>query len=166
MRATANRTLSQTLSENVAMLTGGMRATVQQEAEALGLGVEIVGFTVRGMHPPVRVADAYEAVVSAELGMVTAVVNARALRNQIVPAAEASAFARESTARAEGANAVARAAGEAWSFRTVESQYRAAGHEYLFRRRLETMEAGLAGRRFTVVDSRFQRDGGELWLPQ
>ena len=40
----------------------------------------------------------------------------------------------------------------------------AAPEEYLFRRRLETLEKGLAGRRFTVVDSRFQRDGGELWL--
>ena len=70
------------------------------------------------------------------------------------------------TARAEVREALARAAGEAWSFRTLESQYRAAPEEYLFRRRLETLEKGLGGRRFTVVDSRFQRDGGELWLTQ
>ena len=34
----------------------------------------------------------------------------------------------------------------------------------MFRRRLETLEKGLYGRRFTIVDFRFQRDGGELWL--
>ena len=72
----------------------------------------------------------------------------------------------ENTARAEGAKALGLAAGEAWSFRTLESQYRAAPEEYFFRRRLETLEKGLAGRRFTVVDSRIQRDGGELWLTQ
>jgi hypothetical protein len=26
------------------------------------------------------------------------------------------------------------------------------------------LEKNLAGRRFTIVDTRFQRDGGELWL--
>ena len=75
-------------------------------------------------------------------------------------------FDDENTARAEGAEALARSAGEAWSFRTLESQYHAAPEEYFFRRRLETLEKGLTGRRFTVVDCRFQRDGGELWLMQ
>ena len=57
-----------------------------------------------------------------------------------------------------------RAVGEAWSFLTLQSQYSVAPGEYFFRRRLETLEKGLAGRRFTVVDTRFQRDGGELWV--
>jgi len=166
MRSTVNRTLSEALSENVVKITDRMRGMVQREADALGLGVEIVGFTIRAMHPPVRVADAYEAVVSAELGKVTAAVSAQAFRNQAVPAAEAAAATRENIARAEGNEALARAAGEAWSFRALESQYRAGRDEYAFRRRLETLETGLASRRFTVVDSRLERDGGELWVTQ
>ena len=59
---------------------------VQQDADALGLGVEVVAFTVGGMHPPVMVASDYQAVVSAELGKVTAIVNAQVFRNQTVPA--------------------------------------------------------------------------------
>ena len=59
---------------------------------------------------------------------------------------------------------MARATGEAWSFLTLQAQYRAAPQDYVFRRRLETLEKNLAGRRFTIVDSRFQRDGGELWV--
>jgi hypothetical protein len=155
MRSTVNRTLADALSENV-----------QQEANALGLGVEVVGFTVGGMHPPVPVAGDYEAVVSAELGKVTSVVNAQAFRNESVPAAEAAALVGQNTARAEGAETLARGAGEAWSFRTLESQYHAAPEEYFFRRRLETLEKNLAGRSFVVVDSRIQRDGGDLWLMQ
>jgi membrane protease subunit HflK len=91
-------------------------------------------------------------------------VNAKAYRNQLVPTAEASVLTSVNVARAEGAEASSRAVGEAWSFRTLESQYRAAPKDYLFRRRLETLENGLAGRSFTVVDTRIQRDGGELWL--
>ena len=164
MRSTVNRTLNDALSENVVTTTAHMREMVQQDADALDLGVEVLGFTVGGMHPPVPVASAYQAVVSAELGKVTAVVNAQAVRNRTVPLAESSVLVNENTARAEGAEALAKAAGEAWSFRTLESQYRAEPQDYFFRRRLETLEKGLAGRVYTVVDSRFQRDGGELWV--
>ena len=164
MRSTVNRTLSEALSENVVVLTARMRRMVQQDADALGLGIEVVAFTVGGMHPPVVVAPEYQSVVSAEISKVTAVVNAQVFRNQTVPATDAAVLVRENTAQADGANDLAKAAGEAWSFRTLESQYRSEPQEYVFRRRLETLEKNLAGRHFTVVDSRFQRDGGELWL--
>ena len=165
MRSTVNRTLSEALSENVATLTARDARHGAAGCRRLGLGVEVLAFTVGGMHPPVPVAPDYEAVVSAELGKVTAVVNAQAFRNQTVPAAEASVVADENTARAEGAEALARAAGEAGAFARWNRSIAPRPQEYFFRRRLETLEKGLGRpRRFTVVDSRFQRDGGELWL--
>jgi membrane protease subunit HflK len=166
MKNTVNRTLSEALSENVALLTARMRDDVQRDADALHLGVKVLAFTVGGMHPPVPVAADYEGVVSAELGKVTAVVNAQAYQNQIVPQANAAVLSAENTARAGAALGRALAAGQAWSFRTLESQYHAAPAEFEFRRRLETLEKGLAGLRFVVVDQRFLRDGGELWLTQ
>ena len=166
MRSTVDRTLSDVLAENRATFTGQMLDMVQKDADAMDLGVKIVGFMVGAMHPPVPVAREYEAVISAELGKVTATVNAQTARNQLVPVAQADVVESTSSARAEGAVDRARAAGAAWSFRTLEAQYRAAPQEYFFRRRLETLESGLAGRRFTVVDHRIARDGGELWLTQ
>jgi regulator of protease activity HflC (stomatin/prohibitin superfamily) len=166
MRSTVNRTLSEALSENVVQLTNRMREMVQQDADSLGLGVEVVTFTVGGMHPPVSVASEYQAVVSAELRKVTAVVNAQVYRNQNVPAAEASVLRNLNAARAEGAENIARANGEAWSFRTLEAEYNSAPVEFRFRRRLETLESGLGGHGYTIVDARIQRDGGELWLMQ
>jgi regulator of protease activity HflC (stomatin/prohibitin superfamily) len=159
-----NRTLAEALSENLVSLAAQMRTMVQQDADALGLGVDVVAFTVGGMHPPVMVASDYQAVVSAELGKVTAAVNAQVFRNQTVPAAEAAVVTSENAARADAAVALARAAGDAWSFRTLAAQYLAAPEEFRFRRRLETLENDLAGRRFTVIDTRIQRDGGHLWL--
>jgi regulator of protease activity HflC (stomatin/prohibitin superfamily) len=164
MRTTVNKTLAEALSENLVAMTARMRTMVQAEADQLGIGVQILGFTVGGMHPPVMVAADYQAVVSAELGKVTAVVNAQAEKNRIVPYAEGEALRGANNARGEGAAALARAAGEAWSFSTLESQYRAGPGEYLFRRRLEALERTLPLRRFTVMDFRFQRDGGELWI--
>jgi membrane protease subunit HflK len=166
MRNTVNRTLTDALSENVAALTSRMRGMVQQEADALGLGIRVEAFTVGGMHPPVAVAPAYQAVVSAELGKTTAIVNAQAFRNQTVPASESFVIRSINRAGADGAETLAKAAGQAWAFRTLESQFRASPEEYFFRRRLEALEQGLVGRRYVVVDSRFQRDGGELWLTQ
>jgi regulator of protease activity HflC (stomatin/prohibitin superfamily) len=164
MRSTVNRTLAEALSENLVVLTNHMRTMVQEDADALDLGVEVMAFTVAGMHPPVMVAPDYQAVVSAELQKVTAIVEAQVFRNETVPAAEAAVVRGVNSARAEGANALARAAGEAWSFRNLRAQVRVAPSEFYFRRRLESLEKGLAGRPFTILDSRIQRDGGELWL--
>ena len=163
-RSTVNRTLSEALSENVATLTLRMRDMIQQDADALGLGVEVLGFTVGGMHPPVPVATDYQAVVSAELRMKTAVVGARTFRTTTLSESEGAVLLGLNGARAAGAQALGTAAGEAWAFRALESQFRAAPDEYFFRRRLETLEYGLAGRNVTVVDSRIERDGGELWI--
>jgi regulator of protease activity HflC (stomatin/prohibitin superfamily) len=163
MRNTVNRTLADALSENVAKLTGDMRSAVQRGADSLGLGVTVLDFTVGGMHPPVEVAPAYQAVVTAEIHKVTAVISANAYRNQVLPAAETYALVGSNAARAEGADALGRAAGEAWAFRTLEAQYHAAPEDYRFRRRLEALETGLMSRPFTVVDARYMRDGGELW---
>ena len=148
MRNTVNRTLTEALSENVAALTSRMRTMVQQDADALGLGVQVEAFTVGGMHPPTMVAPAYQAVVSAELGKVTTIVNAQVFRNRTVPAAESSVIKGANAARSEGAETLAKAAGQAWAFRTLESQYQASPEEYRFRRRLETLEKSLTDRRY------------------
>lgn len=162
MRNTVNLTLSEALSQNLAGLTARMRTMIQQEANDLGLGLEILGFTVGGMHPPVPVAKDYQAVVSAELRKVTTVVNAQVFRAQTLPQAQSSVVVDSNTAQAVAAEALGQAAGEAWAFRTLEAQYRAAPNLYFFRRRLETLETTLGDREYTIVDRRFQRDGGEL----
>ena len=164
MRATVNRTLADTLSENVAKLSAQMGGTVQREADALGLGVDVVTFTIGGMHPPVAVASAYQGVVSAQLGRVTAAAQAQSDRIRVLSSAAAYAVVAENGARAEAAGDLARAAGEAWSFRTLQAQVHAEPGAYRFRRRLETLEQGLSNRPYTVIDARILRDGGGLWL--
>ena len=164
MRNTVNRTLSEALSENMVQLADSMRRMVQEEADTLGLGVEVLGYTIGGMHPPVAVAAAYQNVVSAEIRKATAIVSAQEYRNRSIPMAEAASLLATNHARAAAADALGKAAGEAWSFRALEAQYHAAPQDYMFRRRLESLEDALAGRGFIIVDTRFLRDGGQLWI--
>jgi regulator of protease activity HflC (stomatin/prohibitin superfamily) len=164
MRNTVSKTLADALSENVVALTKRMHAQVQQEADALGLGVQVLSFTVGGMHPPVEVAGDYQAVVSAEVHKVTLVADAQSYRNGVLPRADANALAAANRAQANSADTVGRATGEASSFLQLQTQYATDPREFFFRRRLEQLEKNLNGRRFTVVDSRIQRDGGELWV--
>ena len=163
MRSTVDLTLTDALSQNISALTSKMRAMVQKDADDMGLGVHILTYTVSGMHPPVPVAPAYEGVVSAQIEAGTAVLNAQVFSIQKVSAAQSAVITGENTAHAEGAQALALAAGQAWSFRALESQYRASPSEYLFRRRLETLESVLPGHPYTVLDNRFLRDGGQVW---
>jgi membrane protease subunit HflK len=164
MRNTVNKTLADALSDNVVGLTRRMHAQVQQEADALGLGLEVLSFTVGGMHPPVDVAADYQAVNSAEVRKTTLLADAQSYRNGVIPRAEATALVRTNVGRAAGADTLGRATGEASSFLQLQTQYGANPREFFFRRRLEQLERDLNGRNFTVVDSRIQRDGGELWV--
>ena len=164
MKATVSRTLAEVLSENVAALAAQMRTQVQADADARPLGIEVTAFTIGGMHPPVRVAGEYQAVVSAELGKTTAAVVARADRNELVPRAQMEADNVENAARIDAKEALGKAVGEASAFRVLASAYRDAPDVYRFRRRLEALETDLDGRPITVVDERIQRDGGGLWL--
>lgn len=164
MKSTVSRTLTDTLSENVAVLTSQMRSMVQADADSLGLGVRIVAFTIGGMHPPVRVASDYQAVVSAELGKSTAIVGARADAYQTIPEAKAQAVKLTHDAHAEATLALGRARGEAASYAEVARQYSAAPQVYRFRRRIETLERALPGRSYVVIDQRVERDGGAVWL--
>ena len=164
MKSTVNRTLTDTLSENVATLTAEMKRMVQADADALRLGVQVMSFTIGGMHPPVDVAADYQAVVSADLERVTAAVNARADANTRVPIARADVLSKIASSEAGGIEEKAVAEGEAKNFKILEEQYHQAPEEYRFRSRLEALEAALADRPFVILDERIERDGGELWI--
>ena len=94
----------------------------------------------------------------------TAIANAQAFRNEQVPTAQAEVVKDENDARADGLEAQAAASGQALSFAALDAQYRAAPEEYRLRRRLETLEKVLPDYPYTVIDSRFLHDGGEVWI--
>ena len=89
--------------------------------DALGLRVEVVAR--RGRHASTCGSRCgLSAVVSAALRQDHCRRRGPAYRNEIVPANEADVITRENAARADGAAALGKAVGEAWSFLALRSR--------------------------------------------
>jgi regulator of protease activity HflC (stomatin/prohibitin superfamily) len=137
---------------------------LQQACDAAGLGVEILHVGFASLHPPVDVARAYQAVVSAEVDRETQRATARATAAVMGPAAEAEALLAAGRAEAAAMARRAEAAGAAARFESLLDQDRAAPDLFRFRRRMDALETGLADVSLYVVDRTLRARGGELWL--
>ena len=164
MDETVGRSLDSALSENLSELVTQIEGRIQQSADGLELGLMVVDLTLMGLHPPVSVAKDYQAVVGARIDRNTRVLEAQAYTNEVLPGAQSQANRLESRAHADAAARVALARGEAEAFSAVQKTYAAAPELFTFRRLLEAREAQLQGRSFVVIDQRFERDGGALWI--
>jgi regulator of protease activity HflC (stomatin/prohibitin superfamily) len=137
---------------------------LQQACDAAGLGVEILHVGFASLHPPVDVARAYQAVVSAEVDRETQRATARATAAVMGPAAAAEALLAAGRAEAAAMARRAEAAGAAARFESLLDQDRAAPDLFRFRRRMDALETGLADVSLYVVDRTLRARGGELWL--
>ena len=163
-RRTVGRSLDGVLSENLSSFADEVVGDIRVRSAELDLGLEPVSFTLKGLHPPFAVAKDYQSVVSAQIRQQTETIRARAYRLRLVPQAHAAATEALDSARAARMTARAEAVGEAEAFRSLVGSYTAAPALFRFRRRMETLEANLEGRELIVIDGRFERQGGDLWL--
>lgn len=161
---TADKDLDQALSENLQVLAGEIRQTIELSIAAQGLGVEIVDFTLEALHPPVLVATDYQSVVSAQIERQRLITEAQGYRLGRLPLARTEARVAISDAEGAAATRLAEARGEAAGFSAVNDAYRASPQGFKTRRRLEVIERKLAGRRLYILDSRFEGEGGNVWL--
>ena len=164
MELTVDQTLEQVLSLEIGDFSARMVERVQDEADHHHLGIEVVAFNLKGLHPPVAVANDYQAVVSAQIDRGTYIMEAQAYRYGALPKAQANAVRTTRKAEAEQATRLAEASGEAIAFRTLEAQVAANPELYRFRRRLETLETVLQDNPHYVIDARIEQDGGALWV--
>ncbi len=74
---------------------------LEQTIDELNLGLAIRSVDLLGIHPPVAVADAYEAVIGADEMYETAILEGNAYRIRRLPAARAEAYERRQTAVAD-----------------------------------------------------------------
>ncbi len=166
MEATVDRTLDEVLSKDIGSFAAEMHGAVQKQADEKGLGVEVVSLNLRGLHPPVVLAEEYQSVVAAQLDRKTYMIDAEAYRLSALPMAKAAALSAIRTSTAERTMQLALAKGEAIAFESLEAQYAANPDLYRFRSRLETLEEVLGGKSYHVIDARIEQDGGALWFLQ
>lgn len=164
MRRTIDQTLDGVLSENLGVLAQEIEAGIQDAVDASDLGIEILDLTVLGLHPPVDVAEDYQAVVGAQIQAEMLVRRAEAYREEELPLAEARADEIQREARGYAIERSARAMGEAEAFEAELEQFLGAPELYRLRRLLEAYEQYLNGLDFWILDHRIERDGGSLWF--
>lgn len=164
MKATVDRNLDEVLSQDISTFSAHIHSQIQEQTDAQGLGIEVVAFNLRGLHPPVAVAQDYQAVVAAQLDRTTYIINAQAYRQSALPMAKAMALESQSLAKAEGISRLSKAKGEAIAFNTLEAQHDANPQLFRFRRRLETLEQVLVDKPHYILDARIEQDGGTLWI--
>jgi len=127
-----------------------LKKEIQEKADAVELGIDIVGVSLQGIHPPVEVGQAFEDVVGAIEEKHASVLGADAYRHRIVPAARAEGdeIALEADAYRERREQVSKATAERFELRL--GVYDLSPSVFLHRELHYALIDGLKGRRKIV----------------
>lgn len=162
LQALANRALTRTAAQHdLADFLGPRRAEIgralqtriQSDANAAGLGIEILFVGMQGVHPPTQVADAYESVVGALEQKEAAILTARAYTNQVLPVARANAEKALRDAEAYRYRRTELAAAEVTQFEKRLQAYETSPQVFQTSLYLSTLRDALAGARKYIVDA-------------
>jgi len=118
---------------------GELRDLIQQQADTQKLGVKIIFVGLEDIHPPVQVADAYEAVIGATEERETKILTAQAYLAERVPIARAEAAKIFFDAEAAANLKTTRAAAQAGEFTNQISAFEASPLVYTRRAYLNTL---------------------------
>ena len=164
MRETVASNLDRVLTADRTEFGRRFAVALQRGCDEQGLGLDVLHVGFISLHPPVGIATAYEDVVSAEIERETRAARARTYQEATVPAAQTEATRQVQEAEAEGARRLGDAKGAAVRFLATLGASRTGPELFRFRRRLEALEEGLAGRSLFIVDHRLRTGAGELWI--
>lgn len=139
------------------MAAGRLRAAaalkqrIQARADENKLGVEVIFVGLQGIHPPIKVAPDYEAVVGALQEKQTNILGAQAYWAEKIPLAHAEATNLLSQAINDALTKVTTAAAEAGQFANQLQAFHASPSVYVQRTYLETLVTALKPARKYVI---------------
>ncbi|HCU36539.1 MAG TPA: FtsH protease activity modulator HflK [Armatimonadetes bacterium] len=140
------------LAEGKKDLAVAVRDRAQKRLDETNTGVQLAALEFREIVPPAAVAPDFEDVINAYVEKQTKVQEAQTYREQEVPKAQADRDRAISEAQAFAADRLARARGEAATFKSVLAEYRAnpkVVRERLYREKVEKIIGGV-GKRLLV----------------
>jgi len=140
-----------------------IRERIQQRADAIGLGIEVINTPVLGLHPPVeKVAPAFQEVIGAMEQMHAKVLEAEAYRTKVVPAAELAAIRIEADAASYRARTAKVAEAEAARFNRQLTSYLAMPQMFMLNSKLALLEEDAAQARKFIVSRSLTNEIYEL----
>lgn len=164
LRRTAGRPLAGLLTHDREALSKVLERDLQGAVDQAKLGLRVLRVSLMGLHPPVEVASAYQAVVSAQLGIRTAVIQARRDAIKHVQSAQGQAKEQVLRARAAAVTRLGKGRGEARAFGALLPAYRLQPALFRLRRRLEVLEERLPGTDLFVIDPEVSTAASSLWV--
>jgi HflK protein len=151
IQVAGSRDSFQIMTEQRAEIARQLRESLQQEVDQLGLGLQIVFVGLKDVHPPVDVAPAYQAVVSAQEEKDRTIDLARASRVKVLPEAQAQANRIRVEEEAAYKQRVAAAQGEAARFSAIVQADRENSAVFRFRLKLDVLEQVLGKPNKTIL---------------
>jgi HflK protein len=151
IQVAASRDSFQIMTEQRAEIARQLGESLQQEVDQLGLGLQIVFVGLKDVHPPVDVAPAYQAVVSAQEEKEKTIDLARASRVKVLPEAQAEATRIRIEQDALYKQRVAAAQGEAARFSAIVQADRENSAVFRFRLKLDVIEQVLGKANKTIL---------------
>ncbi len=153
-REIAARDLLDLLGPDRLAVSGAVKAALQREADARGLGIEILFVGLQGVHPPVTVAESFQSVIGALEQKEAMILGARAYAASAKPLSEAEAARRVWAAEADRVRVRERAAADAQLFTRLRDAQQAAPEVLRQDLKLAALADALADRAFTVIAHR------------
>jgi HflK protein len=151
IQVAGSRDSFQIMTEQRAEIARQLKESLQQEVDSLGLGLQIVFVGLKDVHPPVEVAPAYQAVVSAQEEKERTIDLARASRVKVLPEAQALANRIRVEQDASYQQRVAAAKGEVARFSAVVQADRENSAVFRFRLKLDAIEEVLGNANKTIL---------------
>jgi HflK protein len=151
IQVAASRDSFQIMTEQRAEIARQLQDSLQKEVDQLGLGLQIVFVGLKDVHPPVGVAPAYQAVVSAQEEKEKTIDLARASRVKVLPEAQAQATRIRIEQDALYTQRVAAAQGEAARFSAIVQADRENSAVFRFRLKLDVIEQVLGKANKTIL---------------
>ncbi len=164
LRNTVSRSLNGVLSEQTASLIADIERDINELVGEYEIGVRIVGLTLQGLHPPVRVAADYQAVVSAQHEREIAILTSRSYEIETLNDARSRAIAGTIDAETAFWHRTQTARGASDAYRFLQSVYVDAPEATELHLRLQAIVDVLEHRPLLVIDDRIEKDGGVLWF--
>ncbi len=141
-----------------------IRQDVEEHAERLELGVEVLDLFCHDLHPPVEVVGAYRDVFSAREEKVRLLNKAETHRNESLPKARSDSLQELYAAQAELTEKREQATGDSEKFRLTSEAYRRHSDLTAYRLFVEMAEKSLAGKKKIIADPKVNRGGYRFWL--
>ena len=165
-RTCAERNLQEALSENLQELAEQVLKQIQKEMSMQSLGITPIAFTFSALHPPVTVAQDYQAVVSAQIDKESSLIRAQAYRTKNILKAQMDALVIKTKSQEDAFKRISEARGKAEAFRGLYETVHTSIDRYVFQRRLDVLNNNLKGIRMTIVDHTLEKEGAQLWIEE